>query len=65
MKDFLKINETRIRISCIKKYVSVDPKNLRIHYSASKNNPDCETFIFTSVQSRNKIIKELDIHFIN
>lgn len=65
MKEFIKINETRIRKSCIKKYIPLDDRHLRVYYSSSKNKPDSESFVFTSKISRNRITKELDMYFIN
>ena len=63
MRDFIRIKDTRIRVSCIKKYGMVDG-NLKVYYSPSRKNPDSETFKFNSKRMLNKALVNLDAVFI-
>lgn len=64
MKPFIKIQETRIRLSTIKKYKPVNEKNLSIYYSNSRYKVDNEIFVFDDIESMQIIILKLDEYFM-
>jgi len=60
MRDFITIQETRIRINTIKRYKPVGLLSLNIYYSASKSRIDMEAFMFKSEKDRNEMLEILD-----
>ena len=64
MKEFVKINNTRIRKNTIKRYVPMENNRITVYYSASRNKVDFESFKFESVKERDEMINELDLNFL-
>ena len=64
MRDFVKINETRLRKNTIKRYIPTDEKRITVYYSPSRNKVDFESFVFDSTEKRNEMISELDLNFL-
>ena len=64
MKEFIKINDTRIKKTTIKKYVPYGERKINIYFSPSRNKLDFETFDFFSEDERTKILEYLDLNFL-
>ena len=64
MKEFVLINETRIRKSTIKRYVPMDKNRITIYYSQGRNKVDYESFPFASLEDRDDTMDYLDLNFL-
>ena len=64
MKEFVLINETRIRKSTIKRYLPYREDRITIYYSPSRNKLDYETHTFTSKEDRDDTMDYLDLNFL-
>lgn len=62
-KEFIKINDSRIKINCIKKYKPVEDNRLYVYYNTSRTNVAVEIFTMANKKQRNAILKDLDIIF--
>lgn len=61
-REFIKIKETGIRLSTIKKYKpSRDGKTMYLYYNTSRTKVEVEPFEFKSKKEANSILTELDI----
>lgn len=60
MKNFIKINDIRLRINTIKRYAPLEDKVIVVYYSSSRYKIDKETFTFTDVKERDMYINILD-----
>ena len=65
MKDFIKIQNVRLRKSSIKKYAPLQDTKVNIYFSVSRYKTDLETFTFESQSDRNNFIEELDNIFVS
>lgn len=64
MKDFIKINETRIKKSVIKKYLPVGDLTINIYFNTSKDRIEVEMFKFANKAKRTHMINFLDTNFL-
>ena len=64
MKTFIKINDTRIVKSAVKKYMPNDKLKINIYYAPSRNKIDVETFTFLTQKERNEVLDMLDTIFL-
>jgi hypothetical protein len=62
-KDFIKINDDRIRLNTIKKYKSNGLKSLVIYYNTSRYKIEMEIFKFKTPMLLDDKLNELDILF--
>lgn len=62
-KQFVKLNESRLRISVIKKYLPYQEKQLNIYFNTSRYKIEVETFKFETKEERDNIVKQLDLIF--
>lgn len=60
MKDFVKIQEKRIRKAAVKKYCPLGEDKLNIYYSTSRYKTELETFKFDTKEERDDALYELD-----
>lgn len=63
IKTFIKIKESRIRLTNIKRYQPHGDKKLIIYYNTSRSKIENETFAFESKASREEVLDLLDISF--
>lgn len=63
-KDFIKIQNQRIRKSAIKKYSPMNEKRLNMYFNVSTYKVEFETFVFQNAQERDEIVETLDSIFI-
>ena len=61
MKDFIKINDTRIRKSTVKKYGPIGDSSINIYFSTSRYKIDVETF---KCNNRKEMLEYLDTNFL-
>lgn len=61
---FIKINDTRLIISSIKRYISDGPTGVKIYFCPSRTKLDVETFSFISKKKRDALIVILDGLFL-
>jgi hypothetical protein len=61
MKDFIKINNTRLKKSSIKKYTPVGKDSINIYFSTSRYKVDVETF---KCDFREAMLEYLDSIFL-
>lgn len=64
MKQFIKIQGHRIRISTIKRYVPMGEYALHVHLTASANRMDYLVFKFENDANREEVLANLDIFCI-
>ena len=64
IKDFIKIQETRVRITMIKKYIPMYETKLNVYYNSSKSKPEFETFTFLTHLEREEVVETLDTIFL-
>lgn len=62
-KKFVKILDTRVKLSTIKRYRPINSTRLNIYYNTSRTKVESESFTFKSTMARNKVIDELDVCF--
>lgn len=60
-KDFVKIGNTRIRISTIKRFEPFSSTKIAIRFSSSTSSPMSETFDLKNEKARDEMIELLDI----
>ena len=60
----MKINETRIRKNTIKRYIPMEKNRITIYYSTGRYKVDFESFPFSTLEDRDKMIEELDLNFL-
>lgn len=60
MKDFVIINQTRIRKSIIKCYLPVNETYLKVVYTPSRTQPNNEVFQFPTQEDRDNMVSFLD-----
>lgn len=60
MKNFIKINDVRLKTNTIKKYLPIGKTIIGIYYSVSRYKIDKEEFKFDTEKSRNIMINILD-----
>ena len=63
MKDFIKINQERVRKSTIKKYQPFGELRLNVYFNVSRYKIEVETFDFESTEKRDSMVELLDIEF--
>lgn len=63
MKDFIKINEERVRKSTIKKYQPFGKLRLNVYFNVSRYKIEVETFDFKTTEERDSVVELLDIEF--
>lgn len=63
MKDFIKIQNERIRKNTIKKYQPFGEKKLNVYYNTSRYKIELQVFDFDYVESRNDALETLDLEF--
>lgn len=63
MKDFIKIQNERIRKNTIKKYQPFGEKKLNLYYNTSRYKIELQVFDFDSVENRNDALETLDLEF--
>jgi hypothetical protein len=61
---FIKINETRLIKSSIKRYISDGATGIKIYFCPSRTKLDVETFSFLSKKRRDEMIATLDGLFL-
>ena len=64
MKEFVKINDTRIRKNTINRYIPMDRNKITVYYSPGRNKVDFESFPFSTLEDRDKMLEELDLNFL-
>ena len=64
MKEFIRIQENRIRKTNIKKYSPLGDKRINVYFSTSRYKIELETFNFESTESRDEVLIELDNMFV-
>ena len=64
MKEFIRINEMRLRRSTIKRYTPTEKNRITVYYSASRNKVDFESFSFVTSEDRDNALFELDLTFL-
>jgi hypothetical protein len=64
-KPFVKIVDSRILISTIKRYRPVGTNVLIIRFSSSTRNTEAETFTFASKEERDNTVDMLDLLVFN
>ena len=60
MKNFIKIQSTRIRLTTIKKYNPIGELLIGIHYGTSRYKTECEHFKFLTETERDDMLLRLD-----
>jgi hypothetical protein len=63
MKDFIKIQEKRIRKNTIKSYSPFGDSRINIYFNVSRYKIELETFDFKNEQKRNSQLELLDLEF--
>jgi len=63
MKDFIKINEERVRKSTIKKYQPFGTLRLNVYFNVSRYKIEVEMFDFRTTEERDSVVELLDIEF--
>lgn len=63
MKDFIKINQERIRKNTIKKYQPFGERKLNVYYNTSRYKMELQTFDLTDKQKRDECLEMLDCEF--
>ena len=64
MKDFIKIQEIRIRKGNIKKYSPQGETKLNIYFSTSRDKVEYLPFIFDYIEERDEVLDLLDNIFV-
>lgn len=62
-QQFVKFNETRLKISVIKKYKPMGTTQLNVYFNTSRDKVEVETFTFQTEALRNEMVTKLDIIF--
>lgn len=62
-QQFIKIGETRLRISNIKSYKPYGKNKINIYYNTSRYKIEVETFEFNDELLRINILEKLDLIF--
>jgi len=62
-QQFIRIKETRLRISTIKKYLPFGKTKLNVYFNTSRDKIEVETFEFNDELLRVNMIEKLDIIF--
>ena len=60
MKNFIKLNDVRLRTNTIKRYSPIDENMIVVYYSASRYRIDKEVFRFIDKKERDVYINILD-----
>ena len=60
MKDFVKINETRIRKNTIKRFSPVGDTKVNVYFNTSRYRVDVETFDLKTKKARKDVLDLLD-----
>lgn len=63
MKDFIKIQNERIRKNTIKKYQPFGEKKLNVYYNTSRYKIELQVFDFESSFTRDQVLENLDLEF--
>lgn len=63
MKDFIKIQNERIRKNTIKKYQPFGEKKLNVYYNTSRYKVELQIFDFDSPENRDNVLETLDLEF--
>jgi hypothetical protein len=63
MKEFVKLNDERIRRTTIKKYLPFGTDQVNVYFNTSKQNVDVQTFKFENEKSRDSVVENLDVYF--
>lgn len=61
---FIKINDTRLIKSSIKRYIPNGTTSINVYYCPSRNKMDVETFSFSTKKLRDGMIARLDGLFL-
>jgi len=61
---FIKINDTRLIKSSIKRYIPNGSTSLNVYYNPSRNKLDVETFTFSTKKLRDDMIAKVDAIFL-
>lgn len=64
MQTFIKINETRLIKSSIKKYIPSGENKINIYFNTSRYKVEMESFSFENKEKRDEIINYLDAMFL-
>lgn len=63
MRDFLKLNDERIRKNTIKKYQPFSEKKIKVYYNTSRYKIEVQVFGYATESLRNEAIEYLDLNF--
>ena len=61
---FIKINETRLIKSSIKKYIPSGENKINIYFNTSRYKVELETFVFDDTRKRDAVMEYLDAMFL-
>jgi hypothetical protein len=62
-QQFVRIGETRLRVSTIKKYLPYGKNKINVYFNTSRNKIEVETFEFNDELLRINMIEKLDVIF--